>query len=263
VWDEEIFLDLTVHFPWDHIIAVSHFIKREIAGCGFDDARITVVHHGIDTGMFRRRTDIEPLYGKYPRLKGKRVMFHPARISLGKGAMTSIKAAGIVRKNIDNVLLVLAGSGNIIDWDAHMDGDMKYISALVRALGLEDNIHIDSFSIEQMAELYNLSEVCVYPSSAQEPFGLTMLEAQASEKAIVVTRAGGMAEIIHDGINGYVVPVRHHEDLAHRVLTLMNDAGLRQRLGTVGRTNVLTHFTKEIMAAATLDVYRAVLNTTK
>ncbi len=259
VWDEPIFLDLAVKFPWDHIIAVSHFIKREIAGAGFPNDKITVVHHGIDTGKFKVRSDTDALYEKYPKLKGRHVIFHPARISLGKGCDISIKATALVKKHVDDVLLVLAGSSQMIDWDAHMDGDMAFMSELVRILGLEDNIHIDCFSIDQMAELYNLSEVCVYPSSAQEPFGLTMLEAQATERPMIVTRAGGMPEIIHDTINGYVVPQRDHDALAHRIVTLIQDADLRRQLGKVGRTNVLTHFTKEIMADATLRVYEQML----
>lgn len=259
VWDEKIFLDLTARFSWDHIIAVSHFIKKEIAGAGFDEKKITAVHHGIDTGKFMAKSELAPLYKKYPRLKGKRVIFHPARISLGKGGDISIKAAHIVKKYADNILLVLAGASNIIDWDEHMEGDMEFMSELVRILGLKDNIYIDSFTIDQMAELYNLSEVCVYPSTAHEPFGLTMLEAQATEKPMVVTRAGGMPEIIHDGINGYVVGVRDHEALAHRVIMLMQDKDLSRRFGEVGRTNVLTHFTKEIMTNAVCDVYRKLL----
>ena len=217
------------------------------------------MHHGIDTGKFKVRSDTDALYEKYPKLKGRHVIFHPARISLGKGCDISIKATALVKKHVDDVLLVLAGSSQMIDWDAHMDGDMAFMSELVRILGLEDNIHIGCYSIDQMAELYNLSEVCVYPSSAQEPFGLTMLEAQATERPMVVTRAGGMPEIIHDTINGYVVPQRDHDALAHRIVTLIQDADLRRRLGKVGRTNVLTHFTKEIMADATLRVYEQVL----
>ena len=189
VWNENIFLELTAKFPWDHIIAVSHFIKKEITGIGFPNERVTVVHHGIDTDKFQPLTEVEHLYDKYPRLKGKRVIFHPARISLGKGGDISIKAANIVRKYIDNTILVLAGSGNIIDWDQHMDGDMEFMSELIRILDMQDHMYIDSFSIDQMAELYNLAEVCIYPSTALEPFGLTMLEAQATDKPMVVSRA--------------------------------------------------------------------------
>jgi glycosyltransferase involved in cell wall biosynthesis len=259
VWNENIFLELTAKFPWDHIIAVSHFIKKEITGIGFPNERVTVVHHGIDVEKFQVVKDLEPLYKKYPRLKGKRVIFHPARISLGKGGDVSIKAANIVRKYVDNTILVLAGSGNIIDWDQHMEGDMEFMSELIRILNMQDHVYIDSFSIDQMAELYNLAEVCIYPSTALEPFGLTMLEAQASEKPMVVSRAGGMPEIILDDINGYVVPIRDYETLAHRTIMLMEDKILARRLGKTGRTNVCMHFNKDTMAEATIEVYKETL----
>lgn len=258
-WDEPIFLDLTAKFPWSHIIAVSHFIKRELTGAGFSHKKVTVVHHGIDTDKFNNRINTENLYEKYPNLRNKKIIFHPARISLGKGSDIAIKALRIVKKRFGNAFLILAGSGNIIDWDDHMDGDMAFMSELVTILGLKDNIYIDSFSIDQMAELYNLADVCVYPSSAQEPFGLTMLEAQATKKPMVVTRSGGMPEIIHDGINGYVVPIRDHEALAIRIITLLEDKKLSTKIGETGRSAVCRDFTRDVMARATLNVYRKVL----
>ena len=61
VWDDSLYLNLTVKIGWDHIIAVSHFIEREIAGSGYDADRITVVYHGIDAEKFKVRGDIEGL----------------------------------------------------------------------------------------------------------------------------------------------------------------------------------------------------------
>ena len=53
VWDDMQFLKLTRNVKWDHIIAVSHFIKKEIVGIGFSEENITVIHHGIDTEFFK------------------------------------------------------------------------------------------------------------------------------------------------------------------------------------------------------------------
>ena len=50
-WDDILFLELTHKIEWDHIIAVSHFIKREIIGIGVDDRKITVIHHGVDQDL--------------------------------------------------------------------------------------------------------------------------------------------------------------------------------------------------------------------
>ncbi|MFH1858374.1 MAG: glycosyltransferase family 4 protein, partial [Candidatus Omnitrophota bacterium] len=52
VWDDLLFVDLTRNVKWNHIISVSHFIKRELIGIGVDDQRITVIHHGIDVERY-------------------------------------------------------------------------------------------------------------------------------------------------------------------------------------------------------------------
>ncbi len=260
MWDEDICIDLTAKFPWDHIISVSHFIKKELMGAGVEDEKVTVIHHGIDTDKFKKISDLDSLYQKYPKCIGRRVIFHPARISLGKGSDISIKAAALVKKHHPDMLLILAGAGRKIDWGDQMERDMVFLLHLINNHQLQDNLYIETFSIDEMAELYNLVEVCVYPSTAYEPFGLTMLEAQATEKPIIVTHIGGMPEIIHDGVNGFVVTPRDHEALAHRILILMGDEKLRRRFGRVGRQNVFTYFTKEIMTDAVLKIYENVSN---
>src|SRR3989338_3813610 len=52
VWDDILYLELAHDIEWSHIIAVSHFIKKEMIGIGIDDRDITVVHHGVDQDKF-------------------------------------------------------------------------------------------------------------------------------------------------------------------------------------------------------------------
>ena len=51
-WKDKLFLDLTCKVAWDKIIAISHYIKRELTAVGIPDEKIAVVHHGIDSKMF-------------------------------------------------------------------------------------------------------------------------------------------------------------------------------------------------------------------
>lgn len=73
---------------------------------------------------------------------------------------------------------------------------------------------------------------------------------------MIVTEAGGMPEIIKDGINGYVIPVRDFESLASRITNLLTNSDLKNRLGGTGRQMVEQQYTKEILAQNTLSVYR-------
>lgn len=259
VWDNLLFLELTLKIKWAHIIAVSHYIKRELIGAGCSDKKITAIHHGINADKFRPNIDTRSLRKKYPELKDKRVIFHPARVGLAKGCDVSMKALRIIKERFPNVLLVMAGSKNIIDWGSTQQKDIAYLVGLVKVFRLEKNVLIDAFTLDEMAQLYGLAEVCMYPSSSGEPFGLTMLESLASGKPMIVTDAGGMPEIIQDGITGFVIPVRDFESLASRIIQLLNNENLRERFGYTGRRMVLSHYTDEIVTKNNIEIYRKVL----
>ncbi|MDP8292860.1 MAG: glycosyltransferase family 4 protein [Candidatus Orphnella occulta] len=258
-WDDLLFMELTNKIDWAQIIAVSHFIKKEIIGIGVDDRKITVVHHGVDHNKFT--PDVEPgdILDKYPQLKDRKVIFHPARIGLAKGCDVSIKAINIIKKKHPDAMLVLAGSTNIIDWGETQQKDIAYMVSLIKHFGLENDILIDTYALEDIKKLYALSKVCLYPSTSSEPFGLTMLEAMASAKPIIVTNMGGMPEIVKDSINGFVVPVRDFEMLAAKTNTLLDDERLCDRLGYTGRQMVESQYTDDRVTIDTINVYNRIL----
>ena len=256
VWDDNLFLDLTRNIKWDHIIAVSHFIKKELIGIGVSHKKITVVHHGIDENAYNPRRKYSSIYKKYPQLKGKKIIFHPARMGLAKGCDVSIKALRRIKERIPNAMLILAGTKNIIDWAQSQQKDISYMVNLVDFFNMRKNVLIDSYKLEDMPKLYAVSDVCLYPSSASEPFGLTMLEALSSAKPMIVTETGGMPEIIKDGINGFVIPIRDFDALASRVIQILSNDDLRDRLGYTGRQMVEQSYTKEIVTRNTLNIYR-------
>ncbi len=258
-WDDNLFLDLTRKIKWARIIAVSHFIKRELIGVGVDDRKIAVIHHGIDEKAYRPNVNTRGILRKYPILKNKRVIFHPARMGLGKGCDVSIKALRLIKERHPDVVLILAGTKNIIDWGSQQQKDIAYMVNLVDFFHLRKNVLIDAFKLSDMPALYAVSDVCVYPSTTSEPFGLTMLEAMASAKPMVITDAGGMPEIIKDGINGFVIPVKNFEMLASRIVQLLEDKRLNERFGYTGREIVEQYYTKAIVTRNITNLYKKLL----
>ncbi len=260
VWDDMLFLKLTKDINWTHIIAVSHYIKKELMGTGYDEQKITVVHHGINTDIFNPNIKPVNILNKFPELKDRKIIFHPARMGLAKGCDVSIKAINLVKERFPDALLVMAGTRNIIDWELSQEKEIAYFVDLVKTFDLKEHVFIDAYTLQEMPELYSLANVCVYPSSAPEPFGLTMLESLSSGKPIIVTMTGGMPEIIMDDVNGYLIKVKDFETLASRIVHLMSEDKTRKRLGNTGREIVCTHYTKEIMAQSYLNVYNRVLS---
>ncbi len=258
-WDDILAVEMTAEFKWSHIIAVSHFIKKELTGTGFDDSDITVVHHGVDLHDFRPGIRSNTVLQKHPQLKDRKVIFHPARMGIGKGCDVSIKAMRLIKEQVPEALLVLAGTKNIIDWGSTQQKDIAYMVDLVKQFGLTNDCYINAYSLDEMPELYSAADVVVYPSSAPEPFGLTMLESMACAKPIVVTNVGGMPEIIRDRTNGFVIPWRDFEALSSRTIELLKNDRLAKRLGTTGRQMAEENFSKEQMTVNTLKVYENLL----
>ncbi|MCL6477369.1 MAG: glycosyltransferase family 4 protein [Peptococcaceae bacterium] len=251
-------------YIWDAVISVSDYIKLELVRVGYNEKKIITVHHGIDLNRFAPARDChhEEIKLRYPEFEGRRVIFHPARMSLDKGCHISVMALPMIRKEFPDALLVLAGTGKTVDWGSHQQRHVQKILGLIRELGLAGSVYVRFFAWEDMPLVYKAAEFCVYPSCFQEPFGLVMLESMATEKPIVVSRAGGMPEIVKQGVNGFLVDMASETDLAEKCCRLLREPGLCRQMGRRGRAMVERYWTKEVMARATLKVYKDVISET-
>lgn len=262
VWEDELWKQMNqLARGWDRVIAVSHYIRQELMVNGYPPERIDVVHHGIDPTIFQAPTPLElqNIYRAYPTLRGRRIIFHPARMSLAKGCDVSIRALDLIRHEIPEVLLVMAGTTNTVDWGQKQPAEIAHMYQLIEELDLKEHVFVRFFPWAEMPKIYKVAEVCLYPSSFQEPFGLVMLEAMATARPIIVSRAGGMPEIIRPGYNGFLVSPRDHEELARYTIFLLRNPSVGAALGQNGRRLVEQYYTVDAMTRATLDVYQEAL----
>jgi glycosyltransferase involved in cell wall biosynthesis len=98
-----------------------------------------------------------------------------------------------------------------------------------------------------------------YPVRGNEGFPRTHLEAMQFALPVVGTRIAGVPEQVEDGATGILVPPGDPAALADALETLLNDAGLRRRMGARGRERVRELFSTEAYVAGVLDVYRETL----
>ena len=260
VWDDELWEKmLAFKDEWDHVIAVSEFIKKELIRYGFDGDKITTVHHGIDTERFKPGVSTDNPYAKREFFKGKKVIFHPARMSFAKGSDYAVKAFTQVQKVFPDTVLVMAGTSKTVDWGGVQQKEVREIMNLVEENGLHDKVYVQFFNWQEIHWMYEIADICIYPSSFEEPFGLVMLEAMASGKPIVVTESGGMPEVVLDGLNGFVIPKRKPEILAEKLTLLLKDEGLRRKMGETGRKLAEEKYTVKVMTDNTEKAYRAAI----
>ncbi len=97
----------------------------------------------------------------------------------------------------------------------------------------------------QLKELYQASNVLVFPSRFQEPFGISQIEAMMAGLLLVTSGTGGSGEAIEDGISGLLFPSDDPYALAEILYYLAINPSEWQRMAIAGQKRALTHFTME------------------
>lgn len=120
--------------------------------------------------------------------------------------------------------------------------------------GLADRIHLAGYH-PQAAALFRRAHIVVQ-ASREEPFGLTVAEALSAGVPVVVSDAGGLPEVVENGVSGLVVPAGEVEPLENALARLLADPDLRGRMGAEARRRYEECFTIERFAGDTLRIYR-------
>jgi len=173
-----------------------------------------------------------------------------ARLIWHKGIREFVEAAKILKKKYPDVLFLLVGpidtgnpaavSKDYIE-EAEEGGAVKYI-------GKRDDIR----------EILYISDVVTLPSY-REGIPRVLLEAMSMEKPIVTTNTIGCREVVEEGKNGFLVPVKNPVALADAIERLINNKELRVRFGKCGRGKVLKEFDERIVVKKTMQVYEEIL----
>ena len=173
------------------------------------------------------------------------------RLDRYKGIPLLLEAAGRVVREFPRTRFVLAGA-------PHPTLARSEIDALIQRYALNEHVRLlGHVPWEQLTTWYLRATVCVLPSY-YETFGIAALEPMAFGVPVVVTRAGGLPEVVEDGVTGILVPPGDPQALAEAVVLLLRDPDMRERMGQAGRERVLEQFTAERIAPRTLKLYKSV-----
>jgi glycosyltransferase involved in cell wall biosynthesis len=167
-----------------------------------------------------------------------------------------IEALARVRATVSDVQLVITG---------HQE-DNAYLSRVkqqIIQLGLESCVHLlGTIPEDELLSWYQHADVFALPSlnvgGQFEGFGLVFLEAGACGLPVVGTSGSGVAEAIHDGETGFLVPQNDADALADAITRLLTDDALRAQMGAAGRQHAQTMDWSSI-AACLLAEYETLL----
>ena len=206
-----------------------------------------VIPYGIDLSRFQRTERVAALARELRRNLGPRLVLFVGKLRYYKGLEYLLEAM----TGVEGRLLIL-GRGT----------EEARLRSRAQTLGLgERALFLPHLEREEFVATLHACDVFVLPSSSRmEMFGIAQLEAQACGKPVVSTALGtGVEYVNRHGETGLVVPPRDSAALAAALDQLLGDPDLARELGENGRRRAQAEFTRERMAADTLELYREVL----
>jgi glycosyltransferase involved in cell wall biosynthesis len=214
----------------DLILVGSTFVQQSFVALGFDARKIAVTPYGVDTARFVPRASPR-------RDRMFRVLF-VGQIGQRKGVSYLFEAFRLFRR-ADTELHVVG---------SYVSGHQVYrrYANLYR--------HTPHVPQKDLPALYHEADAFVLPSLA-EGMPLVVLEAMACGIPVITT-TNGAADIVRDGVDGFLVPIRDPEAIALRLEQLYGDPALRERLGRNARQQALRH-TWEVYARRAADAVEA------
>jgi glycosyltransferase involved in cell wall biosynthesis len=232
------------------VIAVSqHTAAHLVAEEGAPPGKVETILNGVD---FERLLPAPPdACAEARRELGAEdawLLVVPARLHPEKGHGVLFRALpGLCRRLARPLVVALAGQG---PFEAAYRQELALLdcSDAVRFLGFR----------RDLPRLIQAADAVVLPSVA-EAFGLVLVESLYLGTPVVSTTAGGIPEIVDDGIDGVLVPPGDTQALEDALATLLGDPPAVQRLAGAGRTKVETRFRFETMVRSYERVYEGLL----
>lgn len=219
------------------------------------DEKIAVMPSGVDVNEFAPGTRDETLPDELQIPRNARVVTLLARFQAVKGHEYFLHAAREISKTFPETRFLLVGDNPFATEEAEAY-KRAMLDFIARDECLRARVVLAGFR-RDIPRVLRASDVLVCPSLF-ETYGMANLEAMACGVPVVSTNVGGPAETVADGETGYLVPPRDAAAIAARVIQLLADEELRQRLGAQARQRVVEKYSLAENVARLQDLYRDV-----
>lgn len=228
----------------DKFICVAHNLCRILVErhC-IAPKKIITIPNGIDISAFdcgRSRADILREFG-IP--ENKVLVGFIGRMVWEKGINVFLEAASELCKKRADIHFLLVGDGPL-------QGDLKQQA---RDLGIAKTCSFTGFRSDISAVL-KVTDIVALPSFV-EGLPMVILEAMAAKVPVVASAVGGIPEMIREGKNGFCVPPGDVASLSEKLLFLVNDKDLREKMGKAAKRHVEESFSETTMIRKTRQVY--------
>jgi phosphatidylinositol alpha-1,6-mannosyltransferase len=200
------------------------------------ERQVQVVPLGADHVFFRPDVDTSAVRERYGLGEGQWLL-SVARLARHKGIDTALQALARLRHRYPDLRYAVVGTGE----------ELGALEQEARELGVGDRVRfLTEVPDRDLPAIYNCAQVYLGVSRLMEQrvegFGISIAEASACGVPVVAGRSGGIPEAVRDGETGLLVDAERPGAVSEALRMLLDDAGLRHRLGTGGRRAVESYY---------------------
>jgi D-inositol-3-phosphate glycosyltransferase len=218
--------------------------------------KLIAIGNGVDISAFKAGGSVKDIRAIY-NLDDRPIILFVGAITRRKGVEYIVKAADIIVNKLNRRDMQYAIVGRHLP-NGPENKYFKKINSLIKTKNLNNDVKLlDIVPREDLIKLYALCDVFVLPS-LEEGFGLVVTEAMASGKPIVGTNVSGIASQVNDGWNGFLVDPKNEQQLAEKILTLIDNNQLKTDFGKKSRLLVEEKFTWEKIAKDYENFYQSI-----
>lgn len=229
------------YFPEvDAFHAVSKAIASEAATYNANPGKIKVVYSGLDLSSFNtskvERTDIMETFN----------VISVGRPHWIKGYAYALDAFKLLKDQNFQFKYTIVGGLNL---------ELKY---QIKELGLQEDVEvINHVPFEDVQKRIKASDLLLL-SSTEEGVANVVLEAMAAQKLVLTTNCGGMEEVVVDGENGFVVPIRNPHAMANKIIEISKlSEDQKKKISSSALLTIQEQHTQDLMVNKMLELYQS------
>ncbi|MHA1381773.1 MAG: glycosyltransferase family 4 protein [Candidatus Helarchaeota archaeon] len=229
------------------VIAVSDFIKNRLLRVGVPEDKLIMIYE-FHTKLERSGSKIKEI--KTIKDEKKITIYCPSRLRKSKGIHVLIQALKLALSQIKNIELIITGIGPY-------ERDLKMLS---QNLNLEEHVKfLGLVPFDMVENLYQTADIICMPSIWPEPLSRVVFEAMSYGKPIIISKAGGMPEVVKHNETGLIVPPNNPEELAKAINIIAENKELRENMGKETKRIADEFFNVNRAAKEHLELYRKLI----
>jgi glycosyltransferase involved in cell wall biosynthesis len=234
------------------VVANSRSVADDARAALGPNAPVTSLYNAVDLTEFSPEgpaIDLDALSGLSPAPAGTVRVGLVATFARWKGHDTFLRAVAAAGDGIRAYVI----GGPVYDTIGSQH-TIEELRARAVSLGVAGRIGFTGF-LPRAAHAMRALDVVVHASTEPEPFGLVIAEGLACGRAVIVSAAGGAAELVEHGVDALTYAPDDAPALAKAIATLAADADLRFRLGSAARDRAVRRFDPDVFARGFLQIY--------